>query len=615
MRTLTLSFLVLGLVACGESSPTNKPDADAVADTDATSGDTAVDTDAVPDTDVIAGDTDADAAPDGADADATGDGDGGGEVADADVSTDGSDVADTSDGDATPDGADTADGADAADCSALANACSTANAKRCAPSGPATAQQCVLKDGCLQWLDAEICEENNLCTGKPDLCVEGACVPDGDPNANCETPTGECMANLCDAATGLCQLQTGLDFEACDDGDVCTESDICFDGTCTGESSCPKACELGDLSCNTVKNVTLNGGGGTSVMNAYGCDGADSGYDGFEQSMLLANKTGSACGDFQVAVELADPKKAGDSYADVMLLDKASGICWPADCMGAGFMDGQGRALLETNLAAGAQYVVVVDGRETFSGDVRVVANCCGGNPRELFCSNDEDDDGDGLTDCDDPDCSDDPAGGVTKICSFEHSCNDGIDNDGDLAKDCADPDCAKRPACTTEASCDDQIDDDGDGLTDCDDPSCDGTVACGGGCPDATVLTCGEPLVGQSIANNGVNTFSNQAVPACGQSTRDTTYTGKHGLYQASVPAGCTGTVVIDFDNPAIVMDTFVFGPGCLLDACQQGELFASHFELPVSALPSNWIMVADFSGSAQASATYDVELQCVCP
>lgn len=599
MRILTLSFLALAVTACGGSpTPTNQPDADAVADTDSGGGDVATD-----------GGGDGDAA---ADADAGGD-------ADATPDTpDGTDA--VADADATPDTPDALDATDTevieevVDCTKLANACTKANEKRCAPSGPVAAQQCVLKSGCLQWLDAEICEENNLCTGKPDLCVDGACQPDGDPDASCDTPTAECTANLCDAATGNCQLQTGGDFEACDDNNACTDSDLCFDGGCTGELSCPKACNLDAISCNGLKNLTLSIGG-TTVMNAYGCDGAGEGYGGAEQAMQISNKSGSECGDFQVSIELADPKKAGTAYADVMLLDKKQGICWPDDCKAAGFMDASGRGLLETNLAAGTDYIVVVDGRETFSGDVRVVANCCGGNPRELFCSNNEDDDGDGLTDCDDPDCSDDPAGGVAKICTFEHACHDGADNDGDGLKDCADPDCAKAPACTLEASCEDGLDDDGDGLTDCADPACDGSLSCGGGCPDATTLECGQALTGLTMDADGVSTFSNTPIPTgCGGVTEDTPYTAKHGLFLASAPTGCSAKVVIDFVDSSTIVDAFVFGPGCSVDACKSGEIFASHFELPVTTAP-NWIMVADFTNGAFTKAEYDVELQCVCP
>jgi len=86
--------------------------------------------------------------------------------------------------------------------------------------------------------------------------------------------------------------------------------------------------------------------------------------------------------------------------------------------------------------------------------------------------------------------------------------CDDDADNDGDGATDCADPDCDGQicdamgnpcidGACNgcrmeaTETACGDRADEDCDGLRDCEDPDCDGItcgpagVVCGGGtCP-----------------------------------------------------------------------------------------------------------------------------------
>lgn len=83
------------------------------------------------------------------------------------------------------------------------------------------------------------------------------------------------------------------------------------------------------------------------------------------------------------------------------------------------------------------------------------------------LCDNDYDDDGDGLADCDDPDCAE------LERCL---GCFDGFDNDGDGLADCNDASCADSEAC---GSCEDEVDDDGDGLIDCDDPDCAGTEAC----------------------------------------------------------------------------------------------------------------------------------------
>jgi hypothetical protein len=65
----------------------------------------------------------------------------------------------------------------------------------------------------------------------------------------------------------------------------------------------------------------------------------------------------------------------------------------------------------------------------------------CGCGKFEV-CDNQADDDGDGLVDCDDPDCT---FGGETG--EFE-ICFDCFDNDGDGLDNCEDPDCGEHPAC-----------------------------------------------------------------------------------------------------------------------------------------------------------------------
>ena len=82
----------------------------------------------------------------------------------------------------------------------------------------------------------------------------------------------------------------------------------------------------------------------------------------------------------------------------------------------------------------------------------------------ELVCTGGVDEDGDGLTDTDDPDCA-------------EMICNDALDNDQDGVTDCDDPDCATSGAC--EVICDDNVDNDLDGLTDCVDSNCILDAAC----------------------------------------------------------------------------------------------------------------------------------------
>ena len=68
---------------------------------------------------------------------------------------------------------------------------------------------------------------------------------------------------------------------------------------------------------------------------------------------------------------------------------------------------------------------------------------------------------------------------------STEVGCDDGVDDDSDGATDCDDADCTADPACAPEAVCDDGADDDDDGLTDCDDADCAADFVCGSTCTD----------------------------------------------------------------------------------------------------------------------------------
>jgi hypothetical protein len=107
-------------------------------------------------------------------------------------------------------------------------------------------------------------------------------------------------------------------------------------------------------------------------------------------------------------------------------------------------------------------------------------------------CSDGEDNDQDGLIDCEDPDCED------SEDCTEwveDGDCSDGVDNDEDGLTDCDDEDCADAEECAQSSAaedpeageCVDGVDNDGDGLFDCDDPDCADTQDCAedSGCED----------------------------------------------------------------------------------------------------------------------------------
>ena len=104
----------------------------------------------------------------------------------------------------------------------------------------------------------------------------------------------------------------------------------------------------------------------------------------------------------------------------------------------------------------------------------------CDPAAHEIDCNDGADEDLDGLTDCDDLDCSTDPA-----CVGGGEICDNGQDDDQDGQEDCNDPDCFGDPACTPGEICDNGVDDDGDGFLDCDDSDCLIHPTCTGGSED----------------------------------------------------------------------------------------------------------------------------------
>jgi hypothetical protein len=123
-------------------------------------------------------------------------------------------------------------------------------------------------------------------------------------------------------------------------------------------------------------------------------------------------------------------------------------------------------------------------------------------------CAGGDDDDCDGLVDCDDPDCA---GSGCSSSCLAEESgvhCTDGIDNDCDGTVDCLDANCGGHPTCApppppppgctrefpffAEIRCGDGRDNDCDGDIDCADDDCTQPGQCGCASREDT---CGDGL------------------------------------------------------------------------------------------------------------------------
>lgn len=179
------------------------------------------------------------------------------------------------------------------------------------------------------------------------------------------------------------------------------------------------------------------------------------------------------------AIDLtSDNGGTGDNYAGTILSDDAATPITAGTAPFTGtFRPEQAFALL-AGASGGTWTLEVTDDASsdagTLTGFSLLVCRCEPGTCElGLACGNGDDDDGDGMADCADPDCA------ATTVCAAEAACTDGLDDDGDGLTDCADPGCALDPMCTPEADCGNGLDDDSDGAADCADFGCDGTAGC----------------------------------------------------------------------------------------------------------------------------------------
>ncbi|MFH2009213.1 MAG: kelch repeat-containing protein [bacterium] len=177
-------------------------------------------------------------------------------------------------------------------------------------------------------------------------------------------------------------------------------------------------------------------------------------------------------------------------------------------------------------------------------------------------CGTPGDEDGDGLANCDDPDCRFYPG------CPRE-LCEGGVDEDGDGLVDCADPGCGGAPcglpgfycvagSCvcpggSVETRCNDNADDDCDGLFDCADDDCIGDAYCAGGgqCPGPTI-SCGDLASGTNVG--GPTNFTAYPCLAFSES-------GPESYHLLTIPAGGPNQQVSLELATAVDLDLIVAG------------------------------------------------------
>ena len=140
--------------------------------------------------------------------------------------------------------------------------------------------------------------------------------------------------------------------------------------------------------------------------------------------------------------------------------------------------------------------------------------NCgCVPDPGGEICDNGQDDDCDTTVDCNDADCSNTPICGC--LPNETGLCADGLDQDCDGLFDCDDPDCANDQVCDCQAStelCGNNSDEDCDDLVDCADPDCAGS-------PNCNCIPPGTPEVCTDAQDNDCDGQVDCADPDCANS------------------------------------------------------------------------------------------------
>lgn len=294
------------------------------------------------------------------------------------------------------------------------------------------------------------------CAGKIG-CVDYKCVVDPATVVTCPDDGDPCTTATCDPATGACVT--------------------------TGGCTCAP---VGALACGTPVTYTTGDPGETDVLDGYTCGGVGANNTGPERVFTFSVPSAQ-----RVRFTAAAPAGLGG----VWVVPLGGGDCAPDGCLAG---NAGGTVLLDA--PGGTPLAVVVE--HTFAGwPVTLTADC--GVTVEDRCGDGLDDDGDGQTDCADPNCTSDPACQVNP--TTEISCTNALDDDKDGKTDCADGDCAASPACfvATPEDCLDGVDNDGDFLADCADPDCASATSCVEPCVDINGLTayCG---FGQGIGNGG---------------------------------------------------------------------------------------------------------------
>ena len=267
--------------------------------------------------------------------------------------------------------------------------------------------------------------------GPETICSNGL-DDDGDGLFDCDDP--DC------ADSGYCSalILFSEDFDTCEAGGFFYADDVFYGTTrpmyAHGEivGLVPDGCELTVKLGNVDRNDILDGISGGWTREFYLNHAADVRFS-LNYDMATTGFDADECA--QVLVRIGNGP-------DEML----------AELCGGGKDTGWQTKTFTRSLVAGPHTITMggYNNKKTSTGEWasisfdNISAAIDSGIPSETICSNGLDDDGDGLFDCDDPDCADSPD------CKTEPEtiCNNGLDDDGDGLFDCDDSDCADSGYC-----------------------------------------------------------------------------------------------------------------------------------------------------------------------
>ncbi|MGB0589206.1 MAG: hypothetical protein ACPGU1_05950 [Myxococcota bacterium] len=263
--------------------------------------------------------------------------------------------------------------------------------------------------------DGAGCGTNNPCIFGT-TCQGGVC---SGTEKDCSDFGGPCSDGYCNPANGFCTSQLFEDGTSCDDGQSCTGPDACLSGNCTGTfdlatPGCDHPCATPiivdqDISQPGVQLPFLYSdttAGGTDDVDTQGC-ASDIVY-GQGSPDLIFQFDVPADGTYQF--RLADTSFYGDdSLNGVLSIHYGACPSMPgAFCDALVTVEGDtGSDALSRVLSEGSVVYLVVDGAT--AEDAGIFSLRVEGVPTsETACDDNFDDENDGLTDCDDPDCDDD---------------------------------------------------------------------------------------------------------------------------------------------------------------------------------------------------------------